>query len=284
VVELGQIAFNIASLAAILIMLSIGLQLVAGLLGVINIAHGELVLVGAYTVYAISLVNVSPWWGLLAAPLVVGLLALLLDRGLIRFLYERPVDALVMTWALSIFIRQGTQLVFGGFQHSVPDPIAGTVEVLGLLLPRWRLLIIGIGVATLLGVQVALTRTLLGLQIRAAVANRDLALSMGINVDRLFSLTFIGAAMLAGLAGSLLAPITAVSPQLGISYLLPSFFVVVLAGFGSILGLVVGAAIIGGLQTVLSLVFDPVIGQILVLIFAFFFIQRRSRASIAVGI
>jgi branched-chain amino acid transport system permease protein/urea transport system permease protein len=145
-------------------------------------------------------------------------------------------------------------------------------------------LIIGIGVATLLGVQVALTRTLLGLQIRAAVANRDLALSMGINVDRLFSLTFIGAAMLAGLAGSLLAPITAVSPQLGISYLLPSFFVVVLAGFGSILGLVVGAAIIGGLQTVLSLVFDPVIGQILVLIFAFFFIQRRSRASIAVGI
>jgi branched-chain amino acid transport system permease protein/urea transport system permease protein len=147
-------------------------------------------------------------------------------------------------------------------------------------LPRWRLLIVVIGALTLVGVQVLLHRTSIGLQLRAAVANRDLALSMGVNVDRLYSMTFVGAAMLAGLAGYLLAPITSITPQLGIGYLLPAFFVVVLAGFGSILGLIVGAAIIGGLQTVLSLLLDPVTGQILVLIFAFLFIQKRSRDAL----
>jgi branched-subunit amino acid ABC-type transport system permease component len=107
---------------------------------------------------------------------------------------------------------------------------------------------------------------------------------MGINVDRLYSLTFVGAAMLAGLAGFLLAPITSITPQLGIGYLLPAFFVVVLAGFGSILGLIVGAGIIGGLQTLLSLAIDPVMGQILVLIFAFFFIQKRSRDAVVTAV
>jgi branched-chain amino acid transport system permease protein/urea transport system permease protein len=281
---LGQVAFNIVSYAAILIMLSIGLQLVAGLLGVINVAHGELVLIGAYGAFALTLAGGNIWFGLIAVPLAGGLVALAMDRGLLRYLYSRPVESLIMTWALSIFIRQGIQFIFGAYPHSVPDPIAGTFSVFGLLLPRWRLLIIAIGVVTLLGVQGLLHRTSLGLQLRAAVANRDLALSMGINVDRLYSLTFVGAAMLAGLAGFLLAPITSITPQLGIGYLLPAFFVVVLAGFGSILGLIIGAGIIGGLQTVLSLAIDPVMGQILVLIFAFFFIQKRSRDAVTAAV
>ena len=276
----GQVAFNIVSYAAILIVLSIGLQLVAGLLGVINVAHGELVLIGAYGAFALTLADANLWFGLLVVPLAAGLVAFAMDRGLLRFLYSRPVESLIMTWALSIFIRQGIQFLFGAYPHSVADPIAGTFSVFGLLLPRWRLLIVVIGALTLVGVQLLLHRTSIGLQLRAAVANRDLALSMGVNVDRLYSMTFVGAAMLAGLAGYLLAPITSITPQLGIGYLLPAFFVVVLAGFGSILGLIVGAAIIGGLQTVLSLLLDPVMGQILVLIFAFLFIQKRSRDAL----
>jgi branched-chain amino acid transport system permease protein/urea transport system permease protein len=281
---IAQVAFNILSYAAILVMLSIGLQLVAGLLGVINVAHGELVLVGAYGAFAITLASGSLWLGLVAVPLAAGLVAFLMDRGLLRFLYTRPVESLIMTWALSLFIRQAIQFIFGAYPQSVPDPLAGTVNAFGLLLPRWRLLIVGLGALTLVGIQALLYRTSLGLQIRAAVANRDLALCMGINVDRLFSMTFVGAAMLAGLAGLLLAPITSITPQLGIGYLLPAFFVVVLAGFGSIPGLVLGAAIIGGLQTLLSLLLDPVTGQILVMIFAFFFIQKRSRESVVVAV
>ena len=189
-----------------------------------------------------------------------------------------------MTWALSIFIRQGVQFIFGAYPHSVADPMAGTIEVFGLLLPRWRLLIIGIGIATLLGVQAVLHGARVGLRLRGGCESRSRVVSMGINVNRLYSLTFVSAAMLASMAGLLLAPISSVSPQLGISYLLPVFFVVVLTGFGFILGLVVGATVIGGLQTILSLLLDPVAGQFLVLILAFFFIQARSRATASAAI
>jgi branched-subunit amino acid ABC-type transport system permease component len=187
------------------------------------------------------------------------------------------------TWR-SIFVRQGIQLIFGAYPHSVEDPLGGGIEVFGLLLSRWRLLVTFVGLLTLVGVQALLHGTSLGLQLRAAVANRDLALSTGVNVDRLYAITFTGAGMLAGLAGFLLAPTTSIDPQLGITYLLPAFFVIVLAGFGSILGLVAGAAIIGGLQTMLSLFMSPTIAQILVLILAFFFIRLRSGQMTTVAI
>jgi branched-subunit amino acid ABC-type transport system permease component len=275
----GEILFNIVGYVAILCMLAIGLQLVSGLLGIINLAHGELVLIGVYAVYTVTLFGGSVWLGLLMAPLAAGLVALLFERGLIRYLYQRPIDCLMMTWAVSILIRQLIQLVFGAVPHSVSAPLQGSLDVLGLPFPLWRLLIIAVGIATLVAVQLGLTRTSFGLQLRAAVANRDLALSMGIDVDRLFALTFAAAGMLAGLAGFLLAPVTSINPQLGISYLLPAFFVMILGGLGSIPGLILGAAIIGGLQTILALAINPVMGQLLVLAFAFFFLRLRSREA-----
>jgi branched-subunit amino acid ABC-type transport system permease component len=275
----GEILFNIVGYVAILCMLAIGLQLVSGLLGIINLAHGELVLIGVYAVYTVTLFGGSVWLGLLMAPLAAGLVALLFERGLIRYLYQRPIDCLMMTWAVSILIRQLIQLVFGAVPHSVSAPLQGSLDVLGLPFPLWRLLIIAVGIATLVAVQHGLTRTSFGLQLRAAVANRDLALSMGIDVDRLFALTFAAAGMLAGLAGFLLAPVTSINPQLGISYLLPAFFVMILGGLGSIPGLILGAAIIGGLQTILALAINPVMGQLLVLAFAFFFLRLRSREA-----
>jgi urea transport system permease protein len=259
---------NGLSLAGILILVALGLGITFGLLGVINLAHGELFMLGAYTVLVVQQATGNVWLGIAVAPVAVGAIGLLIERGVIKRLYERPFDTLLATWAVSIVVRQGITLWQGGGFQPIPHPITGSVSVLGVPYSRYRLVLLALGVAVLVLAGVLLYRTRLGLQARAAIQNREIAAAMGINVGRLDSIVFTLGAALAGLAGAAMGPLVTVSPAMGLPFLASSFFVVILGGTGSLIGVAAGAAIIGGGQALISFFANPVIAQVAVLLLA----------------
>jgi urea transport system permease protein len=268
---------NGLSLAGILILVALGLGITFGLLGVINLAHGELFMLGAYTVLVVDQATGNVWLGIAAAPIAVGAIGLLIERGVIKRLYERPFDTLLATWAVSIVIRQGITLWQGGGFQPIPHPITGSVPILGVPYSRYRLVLLGLGVAVLVLAGLLLYRTRLGLQARAAIQNREIAAAMGINVGLLDSIVFTLGAALAGLAGAAMGPLVTVSPTMGLPFLASSFFVVILGGTGSLLGVAAGAAIIGGGQALISFFANPVIAQVAVLLLAIVVIRLAPR-------
>lgn len=259
---------NGLSLAGILILVALGLGITFGLLGVINLAHGELFMLGAYTVLVTQEATGNVWLGIAVAPIAVGTVGLLIERGVIKRLYERPFDTLLATWAISIVVRQGMTLWQGGGFQPIAHPITGSVSILGLEYSRYRLVLLALGVAVLVLAGLLLYRTRLGLHARAAIQNREIAAAMGINVSRLDSIVFTLGAALAGLAGAAMGPLVTVSPAMGLPFLASSFFVVILGGTGSLIGVAAGAAIIGGGQALISFFANPVIAQVAVLLLA----------------
>jgi len=258
-------ALNGLSLAGILALVALGLGITFGLLGVINLAHGELFMLGAYTVVFTYNTTHYIWLGMTLAPLVVGLLGFAIERVVIKRLYARLFDTLLATWALSILARQGVQLWTQGRFEGLPSPLHGSVRVLGVDYPLYRLVLLGVGAAVLGGAWVLLYRTRLGIRARAAIQNREIASAMGVNVAMADSLTFALGAALAGLAGAFMSPLVTINPSMGLPFLASSFFVVILGGTGSLLGVMVGAAIVGGTQAVVSFFTNPVIAQVIVL-------------------
>ena len=265
--------FGIASLA----ILALGLAVVLGLLGVLNLAHGELVMVGAYCAYVVQAQGL-PY--VAAVPLAIALCAILgwaIERWLIRPLYHRPFDTLVVTWGLSLLLRKSAEAIFGLGYKSLNEPIGGTVEVLGASYPRYRLLIIVVSVVVL-GVLLAwYRRSRTGTRIQAMVGNPDLARALGIPVRRYASATFVVGTCLAGLAGVLIAPLVPVQPFMGLDYILMSFFVLVVGGLGSVAGLVTGSGLIGGVNSVVSALSDSTGGYLSVLAISIVFLWLRPR-------
>jgi urea ABC transporter permease protein UrtB len=265
--------FGIASLA----ILALGLAVVLGLLGVLNLAHGELVMVGAYCAYVVQ-AHGLPY--LAAVPFALVLCAILgwaVERWLVRPLYQRPFDTLVVTWGLSLLLRKSAEAIFGLGYKSLNEPIGGTVEVLGASYPRYRLLLIVVSVVVLGALLVWYRQSRTGTRIQAMVGNPDLARALGIPVRHYASATFVVGTCLAGLAGVLIAPLVPVQPFMGLDYILMSFFVLVVGGLGSVAGLVTGSGLIGGVNSVVSALSDSTGGYLSVLAMAILFLWLRPR-------
>jgi urea transport system permease protein len=285
-VVIGQ-AFNGLSTASILLLMALGLAVIFGLMGVINMAHGELMTAGAYTAYLsqVTLAHLDPqsagWAYLVALPLsflVAGLLGLAIEWLLVRHLYGRPLETLLATWGLSLFLQQSYRNLFGSNNVYVQTPewlTGGVAFSDGIQLPYVRLFIIALVGVTLLGVFLYLYRTRTGLQIRAVMQNRAMASCCGVPTRRIDALTFAFGSGLAGLAGCALALIGSIGPSTGQYYIVDSFMVVVLGGVGRLLGAVAGAGVIGEMHAFIEYWSSTSAAKVAVFALIILFLQLR---------
>ncbi len=286
--------FNGLSLGSILLMISLGLAFSFGLMNVINMAHGEFIMVGAYVTYlfqrslALALGGASLGiWLVLAIPtafLVAALLGILLEIGLIRFLYGRPLDTLLATWGVGLILQQAARSIFGAPNVQVTSPawLSGGLRLApGLLLPYTRLFIIGLVLVCIGGIYVLLYRTASGRRIRAAMQNREIAAALGVATRRVDALTFGLGAGLAGVAGCALALIGPIGPSLGTYYIVDAFMVVVLGGVGRLPGTIAAALLIGMFNTLLELGTTATLGKVLVFVLIIAFLQWKPAGLVA---
>ena len=248
--------FNGVSLGAVLLIMSLGLAVTFGLMGIINMAHGEMLMVGSYTAYVVQelfashLASYQDYYFFLALPLsfmMAGLVGLALEAGIIRFLYGRPLETLIVTWGIGMIFQQAARLYFGD-QTSVNSPtwFRGGVEAMrGLIFPWSRIFIVALALACLAGISLVLHRSYAGLKVRAVMQNRAMASCLGVSTRRIDALTFSLGTALAGVAGCALSLIGTVDPEVGKTYIVDSFMVVVLGGVGKLLGAVVASFGIG---------------------------------------
>ena len=290
--RVGQV-FTGISLGSILLLAALGLAITYGLMGVINMAHGELIMVGAYSTYLVQNFFRAQWpgafdWYLLAAVpvsfVVAALVGMALERSVIRFLYGRPLETLLATWGISLMLIQAARSIFGAQNVQVENPVwmSGGVELLaGIVLPYNRIVIIGFAFFVLFMVWVMLTRTRLGLFVRAVTQNRSMASCVGVPTKRIDTVAFGLGSGIAGLAGCALSQIGNVGPDLGQSYIVDSFMVVVLGGVGQLAGTVYAAMGLGIANKFLEGVAGAVLAKIFILVFIIIFIQRRPQGIFA---
>jgi branched-chain amino acid transport system permease protein len=239
-------------------LVALGLTVIFGLLGVMNFAHGELYMLGAYAGIVVIGVTQSFWVALLVAPLLVGLLGAITEITTLRPLYRRePLYGLILTFGLALVFREGARQVWGGDMRRILPPVTGSTPLLGMTYPNYRLFLLVIATLLLVGIWLFFTRTRAGILVRAAVQDAEMLDGLGVNVPRVFTLTFAGSAALAALAGLLLAPVFTVYPQMGVELILLAFIVVILGGMGSMGGSVVAAFVIGIAQSLLTLWMNP---------------------------
>jgi len=265
----------------ILVLVALGLAIIFGLMNVINMAHGELLMLGAYVLLTVQQLGGSFWLGLIAAPIVVGLVGLIIEELVIRWVYRRVLDTILATWGLSLVIKQAITLYFGPASHSVDVPLAGDLEIFGVLYPAYRLFIMAVA---LLAVAVTLwlfLRTRFGLAARGVIANRDMAACLGINTRKLDRYTFAYGAALAGLAGAAVAPLISLDPQLGLGYLVPAFLAVLTGGLGSLMGPLAGSAAVGATNNLTATLYSPVWAQLVVFVMAIIVIRLFPRGLVA---
>ncbi len=288
-----EIAFQGLSLSSILLLMALGLAIVFGLMGVINMAHGELMALGAYSTFLMQgwftayFPSRFDYYFLVALPfsfLVSATVGFALERGIIRHLYGRPLETLLLTWGVSLMIQQGLRLWFGAANVDVTSPrwLSGGVPVMiGVQLPYNRLFIIGLAAVCVGAMYYLLFRTDAGLRIRAVTQNRGMAACLGVRARWVDAGTFALGAGLAGLAGCAITQIGNVGPELGQNYIVDSFMVVVTGGVGKLLGSILAALGIGGLNKIIEPWMGAVFGKVLILIMVILFIQRRPSGLFA---
>jgi urea transport system permease protein len=289
---IGQNVWYGISLGSVLLLAAIGLAITFGVMGVINMAHGEMVMLGAYSTYVVqNLIDsyapgLSDYSLIAAVPvafLFTGLVGVAIERGLIRWLYGRPLETLLATWGLSLILQQLVRTLFGASNVLVSPPswMSGSFE-LGQMQITWNRLVIVIFALVIFAIlQLVLNRTPLGLQMRAVTQNRRMASAMGIRTPFVDAMTFGLGSGIAGMAGVALSQIDNVSPNLGQNYIIDSFMVVVFGGVGNLWGTLVGALTLGIANKFLEPYAGAVLGKILILVFIILFIQRRPRGLFA---
>jgi branched-subunit amino acid ABC-type transport system permease component len=239
-------------------LLALGLTVIFGLLGVMNFAHGELYMLGAYAGIAVIGLTNSFWLALLLAPLLVGVLAVITEVTTLRPLYRRePLYGLILTFGLALVFREGARQIWGGDMRRILPPFTGSTPLLGMTYPNYRLFLLTISTLLLVAIWLFFTHTRAGIIVRAAVQDAEMLDGLGVDVARVFTLSFAGSAALAALAGLLLAPVFTVYPQMGVEMILLAFIVVILGGMGSLGGSVMAAFVIGIAQSLLTLWMNP---------------------------
>jgi urea transport system permease protein len=285
------LAFAGVSLGSILLLAALGLAITYGLMGVINMAHGELIMIGAYTTYVVQNLFRSTGFfdlyliaALPAAFIVSGAVGMLLERSVIRWLYGRPLETLLATWGISLILIQAVRTLFGAQNVQVENPafMSGGMEILtGVVLPWSRIVIIGFSICVLFLIYLLLNKTRLGLFIRGVTQNREMASCVGVSTARVDTWAFGLGSGIAGLAGCALSQIGNVGPDLGQAYIVDSFMVVVLGGVGQLAGTVYAALGLGFANKLLEAWQGAVLAKIAVLVFIIVFIQKRPQGMFA---
>jgi urea transport system permease protein len=280
------------SLGSVLLLAAIGLAITFGVMGVINMAHGEMVMLGAYTTFAVqevirtrnpALFDYSLFIAIPLAFLVAGFVGIVIERCVIRFLYGRPLETLLATWGISLILQQAVRTSFGPTNKEVGNPswMSGAFELGGITITYNRMWIIVFTLVVFVALLGLLRYTRLGLEMRAVTQNRAMAASMGIRTARIDALTFGLGSGIAGIAGVALSQIDNVSPNLGQGYIIDSFLVVVFGGVGNLWGTLVGAFTLGIANKFLEPYAGAVLGKIAILVLIILFIQKRPRGLFA---
>ena len=283
--ETADTLFFGLSLGSVLLLAAIGLAITFGVMGVINMAHGELIMLGAYTTFVVQQIfpDGHEWSLLVALPaafLVSALVGIVIERGVIRFLYGRPLETLLATFGVSLILQQAVRVIFSPLNRSVvtPEWMSGALQINPIFsLTYNRLYIIVFALIVFFALQLVLKKTRLGLQVRAVSQNRGTARAMGIRSERVNALTFGLGSGIAGIAGVALAQLTNVGPNLGQSYIIDSFMVVVFGGVGNLWGTLTAAFSLGIANKIIEPMAGAVLAKIMVLVFIILFIQRKPR-------
>ncbi len=290
--EAVQNAWYGISLGSVLLLAAIGLAITFGVMGVINMAHGEMVMIGAYVTYVVqdlirsrnpALFDYSLAIAIPLSFLVAGCIGILIERCIIRFLYGRPLETLLATWGLSLILQQAVRTTFGPNNREVGNPswMSGAFDLGGITITYNRLWIICFALAVFIALLALLRYTRFGLEMRAVTQNRPMAASMGIRTSRVDALTFGLGSGIAGMAGVALSQIDNVSPNLGQGYIIDSFMVVVFGGVGNLWGTLVGSFVLGIANKFLEPYAGAVLGKIAILVLIILFIQKRPRGMFA---
>lgn len=270
---------NAFSLLATLGLTALGLWIVFGLMNVVNVAHGEFAMLGAYSMVVLTGLGVDHWLAVALAPLLLLVVGAVCELTVFRLLRTRREVSLLAAFGLSIVIREVVQLTFGRQQRSIPNPLRGGMQILGVTYPKYQLFVIVVAVAVLLAAWLVLRYTRVGLIMRAVVADRSLAETLGIRAARVDTAAMAVGAASAGLAGALLAPRISIEPNAGLSLLLGAFLVVIVGGFRRPSAVAVGAAAVAAITTIVALRYDAVWGQVAAVALAAVILQTRLEGA-----
>jgi len=288
-IKMTENVFFGLSAGSVLLLSAIGLAITFGVMGVINMAHGEMIMIGAYTTYVVQLIMPDHIWlsvivAIPAAFLVSGLIGVIIERGIIQFLYGRPLETLLATFGVSLFLQQAVRSIFSALNKPVitPEWMSGSIQINDALAFTYnRLYIIMFALMVFIGLLIILKRTFFGLQMRAVTQNRKMARSMGIRSSWVDAMTFGLGSGIAGIAGVALSQITNVGPNMGQAYIIDSFMVVVFGGVGNLWGTFVAAMSLGVANKFIEPFAGAVIAKIVILVFIILFIQKRPRGLFA---
>lgn len=265
-----QIVYGIANL----VLISLGLAIIFGMMRVINLAHGEFLMLGGYTVVISTNQGVNIWFAMLVlAPLVVGIIGVLVERLLIQFLYGRMVDTLLATWGLSLLFVGLVTSIFGAQTATTISPPLGAIQIGDYSSSAYELFLIAVTVVLLLMVYAVLKLTKLGLVARATMQNDDMASALGVSTKRIYMITFGLGAAVSGLAGGLLAPVTGVLPSIGATYIAKAFITVISGGASILAGTTAASILLGGINGIMAFLTGPTLGEVALLAAAIILIR-----------
>jgi branched-chain amino acid transport system permease protein/urea transport system permease protein len=273
--------FDAANAMLVLMLVSLGLAIIFGLMNVINMAHGEFLVIGAYGMVTLTGAGIPFWLALPLAALVVAAVGLLVEEVLIQRTYKRALDSILATTGLSLALRQAIVLIYGPGSYAVSAPALGEVSLGGSPYPVYRLVVMAIALVSIAVTLLLFFRTRFGLTARATIANRSMAAALGVNTRFLDRATFSLGAFLAGLAGATIAPLISVDPSAGLGWLTPGFLAVLVGGVGSLTGPLAGSAFVGFVDSSASALYSPIVSQIAVLIGAIALIRMFPRGLLA---
>lgn len=268
--------FAVITLAATWVLVALGLHFSFGMLGIVNLAHGEMLLVGAYVALVVHTSGRPMVVAIVLGAVAAALIGAAMDAVILRRLRARPLDTLLATFGVAVVLRQTIQLLAGPNPRALVDPIGRSLDLAGMVIPAWRGVIVLLTLLLVVSLHVMLTRTPLGVNWRAVAAAPRLAASFGLRAQRTrTSIVAVGSGV-AGLAGALLAPLSTLTPQFGTRFLVPAFLVVILGRAGSVLGLATAGAILGGALAAAQFAIDAVAAEILVILLAVVLLRLRA--------
>lgn len=272
------------SFSAILLIVALGLAITFGVMKVINLAHGELIMIGAYTAYVVTtLFNLPYMLAIMAAFCTAALVGMLMEIIVIKRLYGRPLETLLATVGISIILQEVVRLLFGTVAKSVVAPFGQSISIGGIIVPYYRLFVILFSILLVVALVLLLYKTRFGMQLRSVSQNREMSQCLGINTSVIDTLTFALGSGLAGIAGAIIAPMRTVSPTMGSEYLMDSFMVVVLGGVGSIAGTNLGALIIGEANQLLTTLGTATFAKFMIFVLIIITIRFRPEGLLSSG-
>ena len=266
------------SIASILLLIALGLAIIYGSMGVINLAHGEFVMLGAYGTWALqTFLGIGPIYGLLPVFFIVAIIGWCVERGVVRHLYHRPLDTILATWGIGIMLQQVVRLTAGAELRYVkmPENLGSSLEIAGVALSSYRLIMIIVSCLLLFVTWFIFHRTEFGMKIRAVMQNKEMAECCGINSEKVYGLTFAYGAGLAGVAGALVSALKSVSPEMGTNFVVDAFMVVVVGGVGSLLGTAGSSLILGEINAGVSFLLNDTLGKAIVFLAVVVMIRFR---------